>query len=176
MLDELRQFAVYEKLNAIATDYLSALNPQDLYGRILTRWEEDSGISLVWQALRLIWAARDGLDMFEIAARQALARNPLDFERIQAEDPTIVHLVIVGFGAMGQHLTLQALKIGHFANLQQLRITVLERSGSPRPDAFLKQHPRVMDKRRASAWQQAGLVSVGSTGRTLQGIKPEGGG
>jgi voltage-gated potassium channel Kch len=78
-----------------------------------------------------------GLDMFELAARQILRKVPLDYERIRDSDARTVHLVIVGFGSMGQHLALQAARIGHFANSHKLRVTIVERKGSTRRHAFL---------------------------------------
>lgn len=86
-----------------------------------------------------------GLDLFELAARQAFARSPLDFERIAPEDSTVVHLVILGFGSTGQHLALQAAQLGHFANFQKVKLTVVERQGSTRPQAFLARYPKFND-------------------------------
>ena len=86
-----------------------------------------------------------GLDLFSVAARQAFARSPLDFERISATDPTVVHLVIVGFGPMGQRLALQAALVGHFANLQKLKITVADRKNSPRCKEFMARYPKISE-------------------------------
>lgn len=83
-----------------------------------------------------------GLDFFELAARQILRKAQLDSERIKPGDPTVVHLVIVGFGSMGRYLALQSARIGHFANFQKLRVTVLERKGSSRPADFCDRHKR----------------------------------
>ncbi len=86
-----------------------------------------------------------GLDLFELAARQVLRRVPLDYERINPADSTIVHLVIVGFGSMGQHLAMQAARIGHFANFKKLRITVVEQKDSERTAVFTKGHKKFAD-------------------------------
>jgi len=83
-----------------------------------------------------------GLDYFELVARRVLRKVPLDFEPIRHEDATVVHLIIFGFGSMGQSLALQAARIGHFANFRKLRITVLEQKGSGRPDSFLLRFPK----------------------------------
>ena len=92
-----------------------------------------------------------GLDLFSLAARQALGANPLDFEPIQANSPTCVQFVIVGFGPMGQRLALQVAQIAHFANLQKPKVTVLEQPGSTRVDKFLQRYPgfnKVIDFQR----------------------------
>jgi hypothetical protein len=83
-----------------------------------------------------------GLDLFELATRQILARSPLDFERIQPTDATSVRLVIVGFGPVGQQLALQAAKIGVFANFRKTNVTVVEREDSGRPQSFLDRYPK----------------------------------
>ena len=83
-----------------------------------------------------------GLDLFELAARQAIIQMPLDYDRIGPSDSTRVHLVIVGFGLMGQHLALQAASIGHFANSQKLALTIVEHEDSSRPKDFLARHKR----------------------------------
>ncbi len=74
VLGELRQFGKHEELKAKATDYLSAPDLPELFGRILTRWEQDFGVDLVRQSLSLIWAARRGLSEAEIL--DLLGRQP----------------------------------------------------------------------------------------------------
>ncbi|MEQ1905084.1 MAG: NAD-binding protein [Pirellulaceae bacterium] len=88
-----------------------------------------------------------GLHLFSLAARQVLNANPLDFKRIVAESSATAHLAIVGFGAMGQRLALQAAQVGHFANEsnRKLKITVLEQWGSDRYSAFLTKYPGIND-------------------------------
>jgi hypothetical protein len=83
-----------------------------------------------------------GLDPFEIASRKVFARSPLDFERIQSNDATVAHLIIIGFGPMGQHLALQAAEIGHFANFQKLRVTIIEREESSTIQRFQQAYPK----------------------------------
>jgi TrkA-N domain/RyR domain len=86
-----------------------------------------------------------GLDLFSLAARQALSSNRLDHNPIRADSNTIVHLAIVGFGPMGQRLALQAARVGHFANLRKPVITVLGPSANPRADLFLSRYPKIKD-------------------------------
>jgi hypothetical protein len=83
-----------------------------------------------------------GLDLCELASRQVLDRSPLDFERIQPGGATVVHLIIFGFGPVGQQMALQAVKIGHFANFQKMHVTVIERERSSRPHRFLERYPK----------------------------------
>lgn len=71
VLDELRQFGVHEELEAKASVYLSAPDPQTLFDRILTRWHEDFGQDrehpdLVRRSLGLIACSRFGLSEAEL--------------------------------------------------------------------------------------------------------------
>ena len=86
-----------------------------------------------------------GLDLFAVAARQILDRSPLDFGGIAPTDPTVVHLVIVGFGSMGQRLALQAAMTGHFANAKKLKLTVVERKGRSHLEEFLGWHGKLAE-------------------------------
>jgi voltage-gated potassium channel Kch len=74
------------------------------------------------------------LDQHAIAARQVFRQNPLDFEPIRENDDTLVHLIVIGYGDVGQSLASHAAHIGHFANEvgrgKRLRITVADPSGN----------------------------------------------
>lgn len=83
-----------------------------------------------------------GLDLFSLAARQAIEKSPLDHRPIHADSATTVHLLVVGFGPAGQRVVLQAARIGHFANEKQLKITVFDRPGSPRIAEFLARYSK----------------------------------
>lgn len=58
------------------------------------------------------------------AARLLWNNHPLDRVRITAEDSRTVHLMLLGFGRMGQAILLAAAKVGHFANGRKLAVTV----------------------------------------------------
>jgi predicted dinucleotide-binding enzyme len=86
------------------------------------------------------------LHVKETAARQCFRRHPLDFRPIRESDDTVVHLVVIGFGAMGQSLALQAMRIGHFANEVskglRIRITVVDRDTKSGIKTFRARHPK----------------------------------
>ncbi len=63
---------------------------------------------------------------YENAARQLFGAHPLDGAGIGEDEPTQVHLVIIGFGWMGQSVALQAARLAHFANRKPLRLTVID--------------------------------------------------
>jgi len=87
------------------------------------------------------------LTLQDTAARQALRRHPLDFESIGKDDATLVHLVIAGFGPMGQSLALHAARIGHFANgvtrNLRIRITVVDRDAKARSEVFRELYSKI---------------------------------
>jgi len=66
------------------------------------------------------------VNSFRNAARLAFQRQPLDRVRIKPQDDTRAHLIVVGFGRMGQSLALQAARTAHYANDKQLRITAID--------------------------------------------------
>jgi hypothetical protein len=85
----------------------------------------------------------------ESTARHTLRHYPLDFEHIGKDMDITVHLIIVGFGPMGQELALHAAQIGHFANKaekgKKLHITVVERPQTPSWSAFKKRYPQFIE-------------------------------
>jgi tetratricopeptide (TPR) repeat protein len=68
LLNELRLFGVHERLDERIDHYLQAAAPNDLYGKIIARWEEDyeGDTDLVGDSLSLLWAARRGLSETEL--------------------------------------------------------------------------------------------------------------
>ncbi|MCD4691187.1 NAD-binding protein [bacterium] len=80
---------------------------------------------------------------YRTSARQLFREHPLDYERIACRDARQVHLVIVGFGKMGESLALQAAMIGCFANGKKLRVTAIDRIAGLRERDFTGEHPEV---------------------------------
>jgi tetratricopeptide (TPR) repeat protein len=68
LLEELRLFGSHERLGQWIERYLSAQNVQELYEKILARWEQDyeGDTDLVGDALSVIWASRRGLSEKEL--------------------------------------------------------------------------------------------------------------
>ncbi len=63
---------------------------------------------------------------YELAARALFQAHPLDHQPIGIDSPRHAHLVLIGFGRMGQAVFRQALKIGHYPNDQLLRVSVFD--------------------------------------------------
>ena len=79
LLEELRLFGEYEKLDKRINHYLEARSPYELYGRVLARWEEDyeEENDLVGNAMSLIWASRRGLSETELLELLGRVGEPL---------------------------------------------------------------------------------------------------
>jgi hypothetical protein len=71
---------------------------------------------------------------YENSARILFKNCPLEPFKFGPDDPRSVHLVIIGFGQMGESVALQAAKIGHFANGRKLRLTVIDRRAKARKE------------------------------------------
>jgi hypothetical protein len=83
LLNELRQFGSYEKLNERIDRYMQAANPIELYRKVIERWEQDYGQpdpareNVVRESLTRLWAARRGLSDIELLESLGTAGSPL---------------------------------------------------------------------------------------------------
>ncbi len=69
-------------------------------------------------------------DAYTMAARRFLSAHPLERGLTGPDDPRCVHLVVLGFGHMGQRLALAALRLGHYANGRPVRVTIVDRDAA----------------------------------------------
>ncbi len=76
----------------------------------------------------------------ETIARLLLQQHPLEITPAgkQAER---VHLVVIGFGGLGQAVAREALFAGHYANLRKLKLTVIDRDLRDAEERFRYRHP-----------------------------------
>jgi nephrocystin-3 len=79
MLDELIVIGEHERLDEQIGDYLTALNPKELYKKIIDRWigAYSENRDLVARSLRFIWASRSGLSESELLALLGERGEPL---------------------------------------------------------------------------------------------------
>lgn len=83
-------------------------------------------------------------NFFDAAARKLLfdpAQMQLDHGGIGKDDTRQAHLVILGFGRMGQSVAVRAAQSGHFANRIPLQISVIDRLAERRKQALLFRYP-----------------------------------
>ncbi len=83
----------------------------------------------------------EAFNTYENAARLLMRDHPLDAPLNGHDDSRRLHLVLVGFGKMGQSIALQAAKIGHFANGKRLAVTAIDPAMDDRKLAFMTQQP-----------------------------------
>lgn len=80
-------------------------------------------------------------DIYENAARLVFREYPPDsFARQQGSDG--VHLVIIGFGRMGENIALQAARQGHYADGKPVRLTVVDAAAEKKIKLFLARYPQ----------------------------------
>lgn len=79
---------------------------------------------------------------YENGARLLLHEHPLERGLRRRDDPRQVHLVVVGFGQMGESVVMQAAKVGHYANGKPVRITVVDRRARAKERAFGHRYPQ----------------------------------
>jgi hypothetical protein len=77
------------------------------------------------------------------AARLLWNNNPLDRVRIGPDDARVPHLVVLGFGPMGQSVLLAAAKVGHYANGRKLAVTVAAADLESQRRHFIAQYPQL---------------------------------
>ena len=75
LLNELRLFGSHERLEERIGWYLEAANPFELYGKVISRWEQDYG--MVREFLVRLWAARRGLSETELLESLGTEDSPL---------------------------------------------------------------------------------------------------
>jgi hypothetical protein len=106
----------------------------------------DLQLRTLFEQHRIFSAKADGMkikvfNIYENSARLLLAKNPIDPVGMGASDPRRVHLIVFGFGQMGQSVALQAAKLGHYANGKKLRITVIDRLAAEKKHSFYYHYP-----------------------------------
>ncbi len=72
------------------------------------------------------------VDAYAAAARRFITDHPLETGMTGPDDPRQVHLVVLGLGKLGRALVVQAIRVGHYANLRKLRITVVDKDAELR--------------------------------------------
>ncbi len=77
VLEELRIFGSFERLDERIDYYVSASDVSDLFQRVLSRLEEDYGHTTVENVLSLIWSSRRGLSEPELLEITGLSRVDL---------------------------------------------------------------------------------------------------
>lgn len=82
------------------------------------------------------------INVNDLSARLLLLGHSLDWHSGENDGDAQPHLVILGFGGMGESVALQAAKIGHYAHNKNIRISVLDRNARFKESVFLSRYPQ----------------------------------
>ena len=83
--------------------------------------------------------------LFANSARLLFEQRPLWRDGMGAADHRTIHLLIIGFGHMGEGVLLEAARTGHFPNLRRLRVTVVDRYARHKEDYVLSRYPHLRE-------------------------------
>lgn len=78
---------------------------------------------------------------YENAARMLFAEHPLE-GLSKSDHGKAPHLVVLGFGRMGETIALQAAKTAHYASGAPLRVTVVDHEATRLRDTFFGRYPQ----------------------------------
>ncbi len=81
-------------------------------------------------------------NLYDASARLLFQQHALDRAPLAPDDPRRVHLIVVGFGQMGESVVLQAARIAHFANGRRLRVSVIDQAAAQRRRSFDLRNPQ----------------------------------
>jgi len=90
------------------------------------------------------------LNINALSARELFRKHNLDGSGIAPESKETAHLVVVGFGNMGENVALQAARIGQFANSKQVHITIVDREAQRKLNLINQLLPHIKD---CAAWE-----------------------
>jgi len=78
-------------------------------------------------------------NIYENTARALFAAFPL--EEAAGDLEKRVHLIIVGLTRLGEAVATQAARIGHYRDLQRVKVTIIDEQAEMRGEQFLTRHP-----------------------------------
>ena len=104
----------------------------------------DTGLRELVRQQKLLAAPQYAADItifniFENSSRLLFRTHYLDYTTpiTEENDPREPHLVVFGFGQMGESVVLQAVKMAHFPTDKKLRITVIDHDARNKHERFL---------------------------------------
>ncbi|MEQ1860485.1 MAG: NAD-binding protein [Chthoniobacteraceae bacterium] len=103
-------------------------------------------LSVLLQRHELLRSRPEGFELrffniFENTARALFAKHP-------PEDPAglqRVHLVVVGLTRLGEAVITQAARVGHYADLRKVRVTMVDAQATARAESFLARQPGIAE-------------------------------
>ncbi len=84
-----------------------------------------------------------GVDLYENSARRLFQKYPLHEGADSAKVLGVPHLVLLGFGQMGESVLLQAARIAHYPGGHRLQVTVFDPAVDLKERQFRDRYPRI---------------------------------
>lgn len=107
----------------------------------------DLRLCALFKQHKIFTETRDQFDarvfnVYENSARMLQKKYPMDRGGIGPKDMRTVHLIVVGFGRMGESIVIQAARYGHYANGKSIHITVIDQSARKKEKNFISRYPQ----------------------------------
>ncbi|MGA1793865.1 MAG: potassium channel family protein [Thermoplasmatota archaeon] len=83
-------------------------------------------------------------NIFDYSARLIFDKFPPEMFGSK-EDDEPYHILVFGFGSLGESLVIQALKVGHYPNGKELKITIIDENAKGRSIGFYDRYPEVVN-------------------------------
>jgi hypothetical protein len=108
----------------------------------------DTAMRVLTAEQDLFYAPVKGIDyeiinVNDIAARSLFENNHLDYKKIDHASQVRVHLIISGFGGVGESVALHSLHQGHFANGKKIRLTIVDKDAKVKESFFRARYPGI---------------------------------
>ncbi len=86
-------------------------------------------------------------NIYQNSARALFERHPIyesiSMKELWEEHGKAPHILVIGFGHMGQNIVLQAARLGHFPYEKQVKITVIDKNIKSKQEVFLLNYPYI---------------------------------
>jgi len=86
-------------------------------------------------------------NLFELTVRKLLTMYPIEDNPEYSPDSVdlVIHVIIFGFGQMGESLVIQVAKLAHFGNRKPTKVTIIDRNCERCKERLLNRYPQLPD-------------------------------
>lgn len=86
-------------------------------------------------------------NLFQLTVRNLLTIHPIDEHPEYSPDSvdSVIHVIIFGFGEMGESLVIQVARLAHFGNRKPTRVTIIDRNCDRSKERLLNRYPQLPD-------------------------------
>ncbi len=83
------------------------------------------------------------INLYEIMARKLLNESPLDYNPIMPSSNNFIHLILIGFGCLGEILVIKAIQLYQMANQQKTLISIIDLDSENRKQELYAKYPQI---------------------------------